>query len=151
MLQPWLCCFHLKMKLKMKVLLERFAYHPEATLGKLTIEDEEFYTAERPFRGNKKNVSCIPSGKYTCSRYTSKRFGETFIVDDVPNRTYILFHVGNFPETDSQGCILIGEKIMEGRPAISMSKKAMQRFRDTLKEEDKFEFIIEDKFPFDWS
>ena len=72
-------------------------------------------------------------------------------MDDVPNRTYILFHVGNFPETDSQGCILIGEKIMEGRPAISMSKKAMQRFLSTLKEEDKFEFTIKDKFPFDWS
>ena len=28
--------------------IERFAYHPEATLGKLTIADQVFYVAERP-------------------------------------------------------------------------------------------------------
>jgi hypothetical protein len=40
---------------------------------------------------------------------------------------------------------------MEGRPAISMSKKAMKKFLSILKEEDKFEFTIKDTFPFDWS
>ena len=92
---------------KADAVLERFAYLPEATLGKLTIDDNVFWIAERPWRGNKKEISCIPSGTYTCKRYVSKRFGETFEVTEVPNRTYILFHVGNFPEKDSHGCLLV--------------------------------------------
>ncbi len=135
----------------MKALLERFAYHPEATLGKLTVGDQEFYVAERPWRGNKKNISCIPNGTYTCKGYASQKFGETFIIENVPNRTYILFHAGNFPEKDSEGCLLVGESIMAGKPAVSSSRKAMERLRETLKETSNFELTIEDKTPYDWS
>ena len=71
-------------------ILERFAYHP-ATLGKLTIADQVFYVAERPWRDNKKNVSCVPVGEYICVKYKSKKFGETYELSGVPGRTYILF------------------------------------------------------------
>ena len=135
----------------MKALLERFAYHPEATLSKLTISGQEFWCAERAWRGNKKNISCIPTGTYSCKGYSSNKFGETFIVEDVPNRTYILFHAGNFPETDSEGCILVGESLMAGKPAISSSRKAMGRLRDTLKDTNEFELTIKDTTPYDWS
>ena len=81
-------------------ILERFAYHPEATLGKLTINGEVFYVAERPWRGNKKNISCVPIGEYICKKYQSRKFGETYQLSSVPGRTYILFHVGNYPEKD---------------------------------------------------
>lgn len=146
-LRPWLCFFDKRMK----ATLLRFAYHPEATLGKLTIDGEIFYTAERPFRGNKKNVSCIPCNTYTCKKYLSPKFGNTFMISNVPNRTYILFHAGNFPEKDSEGCVLIGEKIMKGRAAVANSKKAMKKFLDILSEEEEFEITIKDKFPFDWT
>ena len=100
-------------------ILERFAYLPDGTLGKLTIDDQVFWIAERPWRGNKKEISCIPTGTYTCKAYTSKRFGETFEITDVEDRTYILFHVGNFPEKDSHGCLLVGESLMKGTTAVS--------------------------------
>lgn len=132
-------------------VLERFAYLPEATLGKLTIQDHVFWIAERPWRGNKKEVSCIPTGSYTCKAYTSKRFGETFEITEVPNRTYILFHVGNFPEKDSHGCLLVGSSLMAGKPAVSASKNAMTKFREILKDVESFEIEIKDSFPFDWS
>ena len=34
----------------MEIILERFCYHPEGTLGVLTVDDVEFYTVERPLR-----------------------------------------------------------------------------------------------------
>jgi hypothetical protein len=132
-------------------VLERIAYMPQGTLGKLTIGDEVFWTAERPWRNNQKEVSCIPNGKYTCKAYTSKRFGQTFEVTDVENRTYILFHVGNFPEKDSHGCILLGERLMDNQPAVSSSKIAVERFRETLKDVESFNIEIKDTTPYDWS
>lgn len=134
-----------------EAILERFAYLPEATLGKLTIRDQVFWIAERPWRGNKKEISCIPTGDYTCKKYISKRFGHTFEVTEVPNRTYILFHVGNFPEKDSHGCLLVGSKLMPGTPAVSSSKVAMAKFRETLKGVESFELLIKDSTPYDWS
>lgn len=132
-------------------ILERFAYHPEATLGKLTINKEVFYIAERPWRNNKKNVSCVPVGEYICKKYKSRKFGETYQLTDVPGRTYILFHVGNFPEKDSEGCLLVGEEIMKSKPAIASSKKAMKRFMQTINGAESFGLKIKDQFPFDWS
>lgn len=132
-------------------VLERIAYMPQGTLGKLTIGTEVFWTAERPWRNNQKEVSCIPNGNYTCKAYTSKRFGETFEVTDVENRTYILFHVGNFPEKDSHGCILLGERLMDNQAAVSSSKVAVNRFRETLKDVESFDIEIKDTTPYDWS
>jgi len=136
---------------KADAVLERFAYLPEATLGKLSIDDNVFWIAERPWRGNKKEISCIPSGTYTCKRYISKRFGETFEVTEVPNRTYILFHVGNFPEKDSHGCLLVGSSLMPNAPAVASSKNAMTKFREILKDVESFELRIQETYPFDWS
>lgn len=136
---------------KADAVLERFAYLPEATLGKLTIDDNVFWIAERPWRGNKKEISCIPSGTYTCKRYVSKRFGETFEVTEVPNRTYILFHVGNFPEKDSHGCLLVGSSLMANTPAVASSKNAMAKFREILKDVESFQLHIKETYPFDWS
>ena len=131
--------------------LNRYAYHPSGTLGLLTIKDQEFWTAERPWMNNQKEISCIPTGEYICKAYSSQRFGETFEIQDVPNRTYILFHVGNYPIKDSLGCVLLWEEKMGDTIAVSQSKKAMTRFRELLKDVDAFKITIKDQFPKDWS
>lgn len=135
----------------MDAVLERFAYHPEATLGKLTIGDHKFMVAERPWRNNQPYVSCVPIGEYICERYQSPKFGDTFQLMHVPDRTYILFHVGNYPEKDSHGCLLLGEKIMAGKPAVSSSRVAVNRFMKLLKDVQSFSLKIKDSFPYDWS
>lgn len=63
---------------------------------------------EDPWLDNRKNISCIPAGDYICEPYDSPTHGRTFIVKDVPNRTFILFHKGN-THVNTRGCILIGE------------------------------------------
>lgn len=52
---------------------------------------------------------------------------------------------------DSEGCVLVGEEKMGDTIAVSNSKKAMKRFRDTLKDIDEFTILIQDQFPRDWS
>jgi hypothetical protein len=86
-------------------------------------------TLERPWRDNRRNESCIPSGIYQCRKVNSPKFGPTFEVCDVPGRTAILFHKGNLQD-DSHGCILIGEAFnpVTGRPGITASKEGFAEF-----------------------
>jgi hypothetical protein len=76
----------------------------------------QFKTLELPWLNNQRRVSCIPEGTYKCVKHKSPKFGSTFWVKDVPERSQILIHVGNFaasknPKTgvpDTLGCILPG-------------------------------------------
>ena len=112
--------------------LERFCYHPNATLGVIEVDSERFYTVERPWLDNKPNVSCIPVGTYEMGWRESPRFGETWHVKDVPDRTHILIHVANFSR-DVQGCIGLGMSLMGDTVAVSESKKAVTRFEELTK------------------
>ena len=134
----------------LEAILNRYSYHPHGTIGELHIKEHSFYTAERPWLDNQKSISCIPTGEYKVKAYSSQKFGETFEIQEVPNRTYILFHVGNYPMRDSNGCILLGTGIMGNQMAVSNSKKAMDEFRNILKGVDEFKIVIKDQFPKSW-
>lgn len=75
--------------------------------------------AEKLWRDNARSLSCIPAGEYTLEKRTHGSFAEKmkdrfnhefvpWIRGCEPARTDILFHPGNDPETDSEGCILPG-------------------------------------------
>lgn len=105
-------------------------------------------TLERPWLNNRasengKPGSCIPAGTYTCERYWSDKFGETFLVTDVDGRKYILFHKGNIDD-DTRGCILVGEMFepLNGKPAIRASKEGFDNLMRILKGVDKFILTI---------
>jgi len=63
-----------------------------------------------PWKNNERNISCIPLGIYDVKKRTSKKFYNHFHVLDVPNRSFILLHHGNY-YTDIRGCILVGQDI----------------------------------------
>ena len=67
-------------------------------------------TLEPPWRNNEKNISCIPAGIYNCAFHISPKFGPTYEVKEVPDRSHILFHKGNYTH-NTKGCILVGEQI----------------------------------------
>jgi len=100
-------------------------------------------TLERPWLLNRRNLSCIPSGRYVCRRVESPRFGPTFEVTDVPGRTHILFHKGNL-DSDSEGCILVGERFdhLRGKPGILDSRHGFEELLLRLAGEDRFELIV---------
>lgn len=130
------------------VYLERIKTSEEyGTFGALLIEfTAPFATLEPPWRNNQpwngdhNEVSCIPLGNYICKKVDHRRFGETFEVCDVPNRTGILFHVGNY-RIDTVGCILPGQ--MWGKVLILDSQIAMERFRRVLKSTNEFRLIVQ--------
>jgi len=93
-----------------------------------------FVTLELPWMNNEPQISCIPTGSYTCRKRKASEsitagIGEAFEVVDVPNRSDILIHVGNTVD-DIKGCILIGEKfgMIDWKPAILGSRSSYQKF-----------------------
>lgn len=129
----------------MKLTLLRVGPTKQATFG--VLRDENLIpfavTLENPWLDNQRNVSCIPEGRYECKRVQSPRFGNTFEVTNVPNRSHILFHKGN-KEDDTQGCILVGETFVwfDGVPAIGMSKQGYGEFMSRLDGLDEFTLDI---------
>lgn len=65
-------------------------------------------TIELPWKDNQHNISCIPEGKYKTKPYVSKHLGLVYEVLNVPDRSAILIHKGNFvagKKIDLRGCI----------------------------------------------
>lgn len=95
----------------MKAVISR-TYGNIQTTGKMIVFDGdhkimENYTLELPWNGNQHNSSCIPEGKYKVTKIYSPKFGKCFLLHDVPDRSAILIHKGNY-NTDTRGCILVG-------------------------------------------
>ncbi|WP_444883512.1 DUF5675 family protein [Microbulbifer sp. PSTR4-B] len=111
--------------------LQRFAYGPDATLGRLRVRDCVFYTVERPWLGNRPFESCIPEGVYSCYPYNSLRFPNVWELQEVPGRTKILIHTANY-SADVQGCIGIGSGLAPGGWWVMQSRRAMQQLRELL-------------------
>lgn len=93
------------------IIRERFS--DKSTIGKLYVNGEYFcYTLELPWLNNRRRVSCIPAGEYKVrlrlARESATRDYLHLLIQDVPNRTYILFHRGNKP-SHTKGCILVGQ------------------------------------------
>lgn len=69
----------------------------------------EFVTLEPSWVLNESYISCAPCGTYTVKKRYSKEFGHHFHLQDVPGRSMMLMHVGNFFNNTS-GCVLAGER-----------------------------------------
>ena len=94
------------------LLLIRDTFTEESTIGELFINGERICdTLERPYFNNQRNISCIPEGIYPVRlrlpRESATRDYIHLLVQDVPDRDWILVHRGNFPY-QSQGCLLVG-------------------------------------------
>lgn len=100
--------------------LWRIFWSPEkGTYGVLQFEGEEPFAVslEPPLYLDDDGdsmpfISCIPIGEYECKKVLSPTFGKTFEVLNVPKRSGILFHWGNWVK-DTKGCILVAEQFEE--------------------------------------
>ena len=132
----------------MKVVISR-EYGKMQTLGSLVVFDGKeillkVLTLELPDLGNQKNISCIPEGKYKVHRIYSPKFGNCFHLQDVPGRSAILIHRGNYTK-DTRGCILVGMNHIDidsdGLKDVSDSTTAMNKLLTTITD-NKFELNI---------
>lgn len=109
------------------------------TLGMLQIEGVKhapIFTLENPKRDTKIDA-LIPAGVYTCKPYSSAKYPDVYEICDVPGRTYILIHAGNF-EADTTGCVLVGLSagVMKNQAAVMQSKQAMEELRKLIGDQE---------------
>lgn len=126
------------------VELMRIEQSDEGTFGVLRLDGKAYcVTLEPPEKGNARNISCIPEGVYECRRFRSPRFGETFEVVDVPQRTSILFHAGNVVE-DTSGCVLLGRQFgtLRGDRGVLNSGRTFSEFMDRCEGVEEFPISI---------
>ena len=95
------------------LLILRNTFSDESTIGELFLNGETFCdTLELPYRDNQKSVSCIPTGEYTVRLRTARESATRdylhLLVQEVKDRSHILFHRGNSAK-DTRGCILVGQ------------------------------------------
>jgi len=125
--------------------LRRVAYRDDCVQGVLLHHNRAIMlTMEDPWRSNEQNVSCIPTGTYTCKPYSSVKFPNVWQLHDVPGRTLILIHAGN-SHLDTNGCILVGQQFgqLNGLPAVLSSKKALDELRALASGWTEFDLTVE--------
>ena len=106
-------------------------YHDDCTIGRATIKDNDFqcFSLELPDLDNQINISCIPHGTYECEKISDTKFS----IKNVPNRTYIQGHIGNFV-TDIQGCVIFGDRVLfsDGVPMVGNSQSTFSKLMNNL-------------------
>jgi len=137
-----------------KARLSRYWSDEQGSPGYLITPGFWCATLELPWRGNKQNFSCIPSGIYLCTLRFSQKFGWCYHITGVPDRTYILTHSGNLAgdrlrgyKTHTYGCVLQGKYRgkLEGQRAVLYSKPIVRQFMTHMNKED-FELEIINRF-----
>lgn len=134
-----------------KATLERFAYTPQGTFGRLKVGNKEWYTVERPWEENKQRISCIPEGVYklrqrlseVVQRTSGGAYARGWEVTNVPNRTFIMLHVGNTMD-DLAGCISPGKSLtfLKGKWAVASSRVAFDEMMAAMASEEEWELTI---------
>ena len=97
----------------MRAVIIRLAEDNKQTLGEFILYDGidrvfSCKTLELPFVMNAPFVSCIPKGIYEVIARNSLKYKNHYHILGVPDRDFILIHVGNFNH-QTEGCILVGK------------------------------------------
>lgn len=137
-----------------RVNIYRMRRSDQGTEGLLISDDFTCRTLELPWKDNRPNISCIPTGNYEVEIRISNKYGRIYWVRNVENRSYILLHSGNYGgdkskgfKTHIMGCILLGKKsgFLGGQIAVLNSRVAVRQFMEFM-EYDKFKLKIQEAF-----
>jgi len=128
------------------IRLEENPYY--GTFGVLRVDKEVFcVTLEPTDYANQMGRSSIPAQQYICTKYVSHKFGTTYQVLGVPERSGICFHPGNIVK-DTEGCILLAEYFgkLQGNRAVLNSGNTFHRFITSMTAEKDFHLTIYEKY-----
>jgi len=109
--------------------------------GILIFRNFHCYSLELPWKDNQRNISCIPAGMYKVNIRISPKYGRIYWILEVPDRSYILIHSGNWAgdvskglKTHTNGCILLGKYtgILQGQQAVLCSRPTITKFMNLL-------------------
>jgi len=115
------------------IIVDRW-YRPKSTVGIFTVQNFSCFSLELPDLENQTGISCIPEGTYNYfSRYSPGNKSQVIQLLEVPNRSYVQVHAGNFTR-QIRGCILVGDaiKFIDGDeiPDVSNSKNTLVKVLD---------------------
>ena len=119
------------------ITIETTSYK-DATIGRLFTNSMQCFTLELPWRQNMRSISCIPAGLYEYKTRLSPSKG-TMVLEliDVPNRTFIQIHAGNYT-SQIEGCILLGDSIRylndDKIPDVTNSRAQVEKLLDSVPE-----------------
>jgi hypothetical protein len=136
----------------MDLKLERRGYFDEeGTFGELSGGDFSCKTVELPWRNNQRGKSCIPEGTYimrkrvsgVVQRTSGGQFTEGWEITNVPDRTYIMVHVGN-TIADLDGCVAVGKAwgYIERHWGVIASRNTFRAFMQALEDDDEHRIEI---------
>lgn len=132
--------------------IERFGYTPTETEGRMLIQDQTFWTLERPWiqaedAGGLPFKSCIPDGVYELRPYVrgngdhvlcyvNESLGVYYAKADRPDgvgRYKCLWHPANYVH-QVVGCTAIGNKrqIYQGKRMVTNSRKTFDKLRGLI-------------------
>jgi len=141
-----------------RAILTRHLQSDQGTLGVLSGAGlAPLCIMEPPWRGNRRNRSCIPAGLYEVVPHLSPRHRRCLLVTQVPGRSHILFHAGNLGgdtdrgwHTHTKGCLLPGLRrgrmSVDGRrqQAVLASRTAFRQLMDWAQDRP---FVLEINAP----
>lgn len=119
------------------------------TLGVMAVYDGlnriyETKTLELPWKNNQQGTSCIPDGDYVVRKRKASESPsldyDHFMVEEVPDRSYILWHSGNY-HTQIKGCML------HGQAHTDINNDGLLDVTNTRFTIDQLNKILPDRFP----
>lgn len=137
-----------------QVEILRLRRSDQGTEGILISEEFNCKTLELPWRENQRQISCIPPDIYNVEIRISNKYGRVYWIRNVPNRSYILIHSGNYAgdkekgfKTHVMGCILLGKKsgFLGKQVAVLNSRIAVRQFMEYMDYEP-FQLRIKEAF-----
>lgn len=115
----------------MEIFLSR-TYFKTGTNGKITYMGKLICESiELPWRNNKRNISCVPEGRYLLVKRRHPKHGLQLALGIVPNREGILIHPANFAMRELQGCIAPVVKCT-GEGSGEYSRIALERLQNLV-------------------
>jgi hypothetical protein len=134
------------------VYINRMLTDDQGTIGILAVPSFEWscFINELPDRNNERNFSRIPEGTYQVAYVDSKKHGGVYLVQNVPGRSAILMHSGNYAgdtrknwRSDVLGCLEFGSRvvIMNNQRAVANSRSTRDIFQKLMNGET-FNLII---------
>lgn len=108
-------------------------YRDQATIGAFLHNNFLICKSiELPWLSNKNQDSCIPEGLYKLTPYISKKFGQTYQVQNVKNRSGILIHPANDAKKELKGSIAPVTSVNNDLTG-NESRKATEKINNLIK------------------
>lgn len=121
----------------MVIKIVRDVFTSVSTLGKLYIDEKLVCeTLEPAVNENRVGLDAVPTGEYLCEVSYSPSFKrDTVELLNVPNRSQILIHSGNFPR-DTRGCIIVAARRTADYTVWGDSKILEKKITDKVRENE---------------